>query len=328
MQLYPGAEVFRNAQRFIITSHQHPDGDAVGSAIGLGLALKGWGKEVAVVAAEPLSHLYHFLPGSDLVQTPQAFHRNYCECGVVLDCTSAERLSGEIREVLEGCTNLVNIDHHVSNTYFASINIVDVVAAATGEMLYQILTALGVGISPDVATNLYAALVTDTGYFRYQNTTPGCHLTASSLLKNGADYLNVHQCLNEQRTMASLHLLEKCLSTLKIDRDGLLAWMVVPKRFFLETETGIDDSDDFINYPKSIAGVEVGILFKEVDDQEIRVGFRSKRWLDVNALAALFGGGGHERAAGCTVRGTLAEAEQLVVETTRQLIEKKRCGSL
>lgn len=327
MQIYPEAEVLKRGRSFIITSHQHPDGDAVGSEIGLGLALKELGKEVAVVAVEPLPQMYHFLPGSVLVETFRESHLLAYDCGVVLDCTGFDRLSPEIRKVLDGCDILVNIDHHISNTRFAGINIVDTAAAATGELLYKILTALHIGISPEVATNLYAALVTDTGNFQYQNTTPGCHLTAASLLEKGADYQLVHQRLHENRTLSSLRLLEKSLSTLTVDQDGLIAWMAVPWRYYQETGSRIEDSDEFINYPKSIAGVEVGILFKETDEQEVRVGFRSKNWLDVNALAAVFGGGGHERAAGCTVRGNLEEAEDLVVETTRRFLSGARIRS-
>ncbi len=138
----------------------------------------------------------------------------------------------------------------------------------------------------------------------------------------------MQQYLNEQRTLSSLRLLEKSLSTLALDEDGSIAWMVIPQRFFLETGSKIEASDDFVNYPKSIAGVEVGILFKEINDRQIRIGFRSKNFLDVNILAGLFGGGGHERASGCTVTGTLKEVEALVISATKEYFNKKRCGVL
>ena len=240
--------------------------------------------------------------------------------GIVLDCASLDRAGKEMAGILENCDSLINIDHHISNTGFGAINIVDAGASATGEILYRIMDSLGIKISPDVATNLYAAIVTDTGSFQYQNATSRCHLAASMLLDLGANHRNVQQCLNEQKNLSSIRLLEKGLSTLTLEQDGRIAWMSLPRRFFEETGCNLDDSEDFVNYPKSIAGVEVGILFKEVDDGVIRIGLRSKNIADVNILAGRFGGGGHERAAGCTVRGTLQEVEALVVGAARDFL--------
>jgi phosphoesterase RecJ-like protein len=184
------------------------------------------------------------------------------------------------------------------------------------------MSDLGIGISPEVATNLYTAIVTDSGSFRHENTTPRCHLVASMLLELGADHSKVQQCLNEQKTLSGIRLLEKGLSTLSIEQGGKIAWMSLPRYFFEETGCTLEDSDDFINYPKSIAGIEVGILFKEIEDDEIRVGFRSKGFADVNLLAGSFGGGGHERAAGCTIRGTLPDVVALVVEAAREYLHQ------
>lgn len=323
---FTGAEVLLTAGTFAIASHMHPDGDAIGCMIGMGLALKDIGKEVVVVSPQPIPPLYHFLPGSDLVVVSGERLQGYrFNCGIVLDCTGLERLSKETVRVFGCCETLINIDHHISNAYFGDVNIVDPEAAATGEILFQMLSALGIRISPEVATNLYTALVTDTGSFQYQNASSRCHLVASSLMERGADHNRVQQCLNEQRTLASIRLLEKGLSTLTVDQGGQIAWMAIPRHWFVETGCKMEDSEDFINYPKSIAGVEIGILFKEIDDHEVRVGFRSKRFADVNFLAGGFGGGGHERAAGCTVRDTLSEAKALVINAARDYLQKKQC---
>ncbi|MGD0152218.1 MAG: bifunctional oligoribonuclease/PAP phosphatase NrnA [Thermacetogeniaceae bacterium] len=302
----------------------HPDGDAIGSMIGLGLALRDMGKNVAVIASQPLLPSYHFLPGSEMVSTPEGVHGKRFDCGIVLDCTSLDRLPEEVGKLFDQCETLINIDHHVSNAFFGAVNIVDSSASATAEILYQVLSALEIGISPDVATNLYTALVTDTGSFRYQNTTHRCHLVASLLLEHGADHNKVQQRLNEQRTLASIRLLQKGLSTLVLDREGQIAWMTISRLFCLETGCQMEESEDYINYPKSIAGVEIAILFKEIDDHEVRVGFRSKNFADVDALAGRFGGGGHIRAAGCTVKGTLQEVEALVIDAARGYLQKKR----
>ena|GEM_PF-111744 len=340
---YPGAEIFKTAGSFVITTHIHPDGDAVGSVIGLCLALRDMGKDAAIALAQPLPSSYRFLPGSGLVLAaaggaapcpvdmarPGAaqLQGKRFACGVVLDCTSLERAGKEMAAILENCESLINIDHHISNTGFGAVNIVDAGASATGEIMYRIMTSLDIKISPDVATNLYAAIVTDTGSFQYQNATSRCHLVASLLLDLGANQRKVQQCLNEQKDLSSIRLLEKGLSTLTLEQDGRIAWMSLPRHFFEETGCRLEESEDFINYPKSVAGVEVAILFKEIDDGEVRVGFRSKNFADVNFLAGSFGGGGHERAAGCTVRGTLPEVEALVVGVAREYLNgKSGCG--
>jgi phosphoesterase RecJ-like protein len=319
---YAGAEIFRTADSFLITSHAHPDGDAVGSAIGLGLALRGIGKDVSIIFARPLPASYRFLPGSELVLASNGGAEKYFSCGILLDCACRERIGEEMLWVSEHCDMMVNIDHHISNTRFGAVNIVDTKASGTGEILYRIMSDLGIGISPEVATNLYTAIVTDSGSFRHDNTTPRCHLVASMLLQLGADHNKVQQCLNEQKTLSGMRLLEKGLSTLEVEQGGKIAWMSLPLEFFKETGCALEDSDDFVNYPKSIAGVEMGILFKEIEDDEIRVGFRSKGFADVNLLAGRFGGGGHKKAAGCTIRGTLPDVEALVVGAAREYLHQ------
>ncbi len=319
-----GAEVIKTAGSFLLASHMHPDGDAIGSMIGLGLALRDIGKNVAIISGQPVPPSYHFLPGSEMVSTPQGVHGRRFDCGIVLDCTGLERLPEEVNKLFDCCGTLINIDHHVSNDFFGAVNIVDSSASATAEILYQVLSALKIGISPDVATNLYAALVTDTGSFRYQNTTNRCHLVASLLLERGADHHLVQQCLNEQKTLASIRLLQKGLSTLSLDQEGQVAWMTISRLNCLDEGCRMEESEDLINYPKSIAGVEIAVLFKEIGDHEVRIGFRSKSFADVNALAGRFGGGGHMRAAGCTVKGTLQEVEALVIDAARDYLQKKR----
>jgi phosphoesterase RecJ-like protein len=355
---YPGAEVLKAAGSILITAHIHPDGDAAGSAIGLCLALRDMNRDAIILLAQPLPPSYHFLPGSGLVMhaassapcppemtgeflpspieatlekmlpettnlQPAHLQGKRFDYGIVLDCTSLDRAGKEMAGILESCEFLINIDHHISNTGFGAINIVDPDASATGEILYRIMDGLGIKISPDTATNLYAAIVTDTGSFQYQNATSRCHQAASMLLDLGADHRNVQQCLNEHKKLSSIRLLEKGLSTLTLEQEGQIAWMSLPLRFFKETGCCPEDSEDFVNYPKSIAGVEVGILFKEVEDGVIRVGLRSKNIADVNALAGRFGGGGHERAAGCTIRGTLQEAETLLVDAARDCLQSQ-----
>ncbi len=320
------ASILRESGEFLITTHLNPDGDAVGSLLGLGLALKKLNKKVEMVSPHPLPGNYQFLPGSEFVQLPCNLKKQVYDVGVVLDCTEINRAGKDLEKILRKCKKIINIDHHISNTNFGNINVVDPAAAATGELVFKILTVMRVEITPDMATNLYFALATDTGSFQYQNTTPGCHRTAATLLELGAAQEKIQQFLNENRSLTSLRLLEKSLGTLSVSESGLTAWMTVSQKFLEEVGGKIEDCEGFIDYPKSLAGVEVGILFKELAENEIKVGFRSKNFLNVNQLAALFGGGGHERAAGCTIRGPLKEVERKVIQVTEAFLTRSRGG--
>lgn len=312
------ARIIAKSNKILITTHVNPDGDAVGSLLGLGLALANSGKDVVMVTAAPVPGVYHYLPGSELLRLPSLISSRDFETGVVLDCTDLSRTGGDLPELLKGAGSLVNIDHHISNSHFGDVNAVDPKAAATGEIVLDLLLLMGIPVTPDIATNLYTALITDTGSFRHQNTTARCHRTAAVLLEHGADHVLVNNCLYEQRSLGSLMLLKAGLETLSLSKDGRIAWMTISHEALRASGCNMEDCEGIIDYSKSLRGVEVGILFKEVNPGEIKVSFRSKQYLDVNRLAASFGGGGHERAAGCTVKGNLADAVAMIVRTTEE----------
>lgn len=320
------ANAIEKSNEFIIATHLNSDGDAVGSLLGLGLALFNSGKDVVMVLPGPVPAAYRFLPGCELVQIPSMVHERAFETGIVLDCTDISRTGEDLAEVLRGAGNLVNIDHHVSNQHFGDINLVDPGAAATGEIVLDLLLVMRTPVTSDIATNLYTALITDTGSFQHQNTTSRCHRSAALLLDCGADHMLVHNCLYEQRSLNSLRLLKAGLETLSLDKEGRIAWMSISREVLLSSGCLVEDCDGIIDYTKSLQGVEVGILFKEVNPGEIKVSFRSKNYLDVNQLAACFGGGGHERAAGCTIKGSLKDVETLVVKATEDLLAKNDGG--
>lgn len=308
--------IFWKGNDFLIASHLNPDGDAIGSLLGLGLALKNLSKNVTLVSLHPVPHLYQFLPGSESIQTLENLKRLHYEFAVVLDCTEPERTGEEVAAILQNSKTVINIDHHLGNKSFGNFNIIDTGAAATGELVFEILDTMGVQITPEIATSLYAAIVTDTGSFQHQNTTVRCHQNAAALLQYGAAHERVYRSLYEERSPANLFLLERCLRTLKVSDDGLIAWMIVTQKCLIETGSRIEDCEDLVNYPKSLKGVEVGILFKEINSQEIKVSLRSKNIIDVNQVAACFGGGGHQRAAGCTIQGHLKDVVKEILEKT------------
>lgn len=310
---------------FLVTTHLNPDGDAIGSLLGFGLAIKTLNKELCLAIADFFPKSYKTLPGSEFIQHASSikFDEASFDVGVVLDCADLGRAGKDLETILtNNCSYLINIDHHISNKSFGSLNIIDIAASATGEIVFEILENTGIKITPEVATNLYTAIVSDTGSFQYQNTTPKSHRIAASLIEYGADQRLVQQILHESHSLANIRLLEKSLSTLSVHTSGLIAWMTVTQNFLLETGSKLEDCEGFINYPKSLFGVELAILFKEVNKNEVKVSFRSKNNVDVNKLAAYFGGGGHERASGCTIQGPLEKVQEMVIQKAVNLFAR------
>lgn len=304
---------------FVLTTHLNPDGDAIGSLLGLGLALLNAGKNVVMVMPHPVPVTFQFMPGAQQVERVNPDAR--FDVGIALDCTDLTRAGEDVQQVFQKAGNLINIDHHISNQYFGDINVVDPQAAATGEIICDILVNARIPVTADIATNLYAAIVTDTGSFQHQNTTAKSLRTAAFLLDCGAAHRIVQQYIYEQRSLESLRLLARGLESLSLSEDGTVAWVTISQDLLFASGAAVEDSDGLVDYVKSLKGVEVGVLFKEVNAGETKVSFRSKNHLDVNRLAAHFGGGGHERAAGCTVNGRIEDVERLVISKIEEQLK-------
>ncbi|MCI0369855.1 MAG: bifunctional oligoribonuclease/PAP phosphatase NrnA [candidate division NC10 bacterium] len=307
-------EVLRAARRVAVLSHINPEADCIGAALGCTLALKEQGKAAMAYNADPLPRVLRFLPGAaDLVQAtrlPEAL-----DCVVVVDSSNPERVGGLLTGV---AAPVLNVDHHKTNVRFGTLNWVVPGASSAGEMVFHLLRALGYTISAPVAINLYAAILTDTGSFHYKNTTPEALRVAAALLEAGALPAQISSALYEQRDAAELRLLSRCLGTLKLSRDGRVAWMEVTAGDLAEGSLTPDALEGFIDYPCSIAGVEVAVLFKALTGDGIRVSLRSRGRADVAAVAATFGGGGHRNAAGCQVPGDPAAARDAVLEAVER----------
>lgn len=305
-----------------IFSHVSPDGDCIGSMLALGTALEYLGKKVHYYNAGPLPENLSFLPGIEHIST------SLCkECPDTLffiDCAEAERAHSTMtKEFLQG-KNVINIDHHVSNNFFGTINWVDPEAGATGEMVYFLLKNLGISISKDIAINLYTAIITDTGRFSFSNTTVRSFKIAADLLTTGIDLVSINNMLFEQKTLAQTKLLQKALSNMEFHQDGTIAMIVLSKRDFEESGAEENLSEGLVNYARNIENVEAAVLLKEIDDTNIKVSFRSNSWIDVNAVAREFGGGGHIRASGCTINLSLADAKKTVVNALEEALNLGR----
>jgi phosphoesterase RecJ-like protein len=301
----------READQVLIVSHVHPDGDAVSSTLATGYLLKKWGKQVTMVNESPVPKKFSILQGANEIVLPDQVSKRF-RCVIALDCADQERM-GNTRQLMADDAFVVNIDHHATNDRFGDINIVVPDAAATVEILFDWIEQAEIRLDARLASYIYTGLLTDTGGFRYSNTTPKVLRIAAELVETGIEAHKIADAVLETVTMEQLLLLRKALSTLRRSDDGLVAWMSLSRQ---ETEAFLhshEDLDGIVNYARNILGVDVGILFRETEEQTVKVSLRSREFVDVGKVAKSFGGGGHARAAGCTFHGSLKEAEEKIL---------------
>ncbi|NPV71276.1 MAG: bifunctional oligoribonuclease/PAP phosphatase NrnA [Firmicutes bacterium] len=311
--------VFRNESDFVLVPHVSPDGDSIGSCLALGLALVRRGKKAQVALDEAFPSRYGFLPGAVEVRPSSPKVGRYIV--VTLDCTDLSRC-GVRPELIQGASAIVNIDHHVSNSFFGDYQLVDSAASAVGEIVFDLLQELGWGITAGEATCLYTAIITDTGSFRFENTTSRCLEVCASLVRAGARPSRIAEEVYETASLPATVLLGKALSSLRLDDTGRVAWMTISAADFESAGASNEDTEGIVNYARMVEGVEVGVLFKELGDRQVRVALRSRRSVNVSRIASLFGGGGHPRAAGCTVAGSVEDAYSAVIPEVLRAVKE------
>jgi phosphoesterase RecJ-like protein len=306
------AEEVRNGQRFFIASHENPEGDALGSILALGLALREMGKEVLVFNQDPIPEMLSFLPGAETIIHQAPADGNF-DVAFALDCGDPQRLGEEFTKVRK-IGKMINMDHHISNRLFGDINFVDPAASSTAEMVFDLLRIMPVAISPAVAENIYVGILTDTGSFRYSNTSPKTFTAARMCLLAGVEPWKVAEKVYETQPLPRLRLLPLVLGTLEVGENGRVSSILVTKKMMEETGASAALTEDFINFPRSLKGAQVALLFREVSPDKYRVSLRSRGHVDVARIAAAFQGGGHPNAAGCAVEGTLSEVKAKILE--------------
>jgi bifunctional oligoribonuclease and PAP phosphatase NrnA len=317
--IQPLEQWIEEADRVLVVSHIHPDGDAISSTLAMGTMLQAMGKQVVMVNESPLPKKFAFLPGADEVKQVHEVSEPF-ERVVALDCADRARM-GACCELIAPGASVVNIDHHATNDSFGTMNIVQPQAAATAEILYDWIDQSRVGWNEALATHIYTGLLTDTGGFRYSNTSPKVLRQAAKLVEMGISFHQIADQVLETVTLPQLRLLKAALGTLQQTDDGLVAWMKLAKADIANASH--DDLDGIVNYARNILGVDVGILFREEQPQTVKVSLRSRELVDVGRVAKQFGGGGHARAAGCTVQGTIAEAEASVLAEIRSQLRSE-----
>lgn len=303
------AAVLEAAKKIVLCSHVSPDGDTLGSTLGLMKALQKLGKDVIVTVDDDISKVYKFLPGIESFVRFQDEERIDADLLVVIDASSLDR-AGNVAQCVRA-SKMLNIDHHISNTEYADYLYLDTVAAATGEIMYELIKILGIEIDVKMAICLYTALYTDCGSFKYSNTMPKTMRIAAELLELGVKPNEISDSM-EIKPRSNIEMLTRVLETLTFDADGKIAYISISNEMYDKDV----DTDTFISYPRYIEGVEVAIMFKEVENAVTRVSMRSRN-LDVSEIAIAFGGGGHLRAAGCTIMATLLEAKKQVLQALK-----------
>lgn len=282
-----------SVQRILITSHARPDGDSIGSQLAAALGLQQLGKQIAVINADPHPPNYRSLPGIDLIQLRHKVEGEF-DCVLILECNNFERAG------VEGLDRFpaVNIDHHPTNDSFGILNWVDPSYAAVAQMVHPVLKGLGVHITPEIAANLYTGILTDTGSFRFSNTTPAALRCAAELVESGADPAALAEEVLMRQSESRLRLISGLLATFEQDPSGQIAWVVLDQQLLRRTGAGANDTEGLVNYPMSVDGVLVCVFFREEPDGSWRVSLRSKGNLDVGQVALHFDGGGHRNASG------------------------------
>ena len=305
------AEIEGNSS-FLITSHEGPDADAVGSTLALANYLRALGKDVTIYLCDPVPENCSFLPMADrvLCELPE---RDFEVC-FVLDI-------GEFRRAGKAITGsnrigrLINIDHHLGCENFGVHNLIDPTACATAALIYRIIMARGDSIDYPTALCIYTAVLSDTGSFHYSNANPEAFAIAGEMIACGVKPWDVSENLYESEPREKITLLALALTDLTISPSGEYASLTVTQEMYRKTGGCAELTDGFINFPRKIRGVQVALLFRELTEGEFKVGFRSKGKVDVSAISATFGGGGHRNAAGCVIKGSLAEVKALVFNT-------------
>lgn len=315
------AAALRQSRNVVVSGHIMPDGDSIGSTLALGMALEKLGKKVTMISSEPVPDTYQFLPGAERVQ--QELPPSDYDTLVMVDCSVRDRLAKELHGLLKDGVTVVNIDHHATADTFADINYIDSHAAATGEIIYDLLINMEIEVDHSMALSLYTAIVTDTGSFRYEGTTPTTHRRVADLLEKGIEVARVSKLIFEEKPLETINILKMVLPTLNVSDCGRVAWITLdwPTKELLGAKD--EHTENLISYPRQIKGVEVALFFKALAPGTVKVSLRSNQYVDVNELAGNFGGGGHIRASGCQMEGDLEDIKNEVIAVALEAVRKE-----
>jgi phosphoesterase RecJ-like protein len=314
-------DVFRRHQSFVLISHVRPDGDAIGSQLGLGFSLLAAGKSVRMFNEDGLPDNLAFLRGSDRIERPPAEPVD-AEVVIALDTATRPRLGAACLHAASKGTLWLNIDHHISNPKYGDLNLIDSTSPATGEILYELITALDLPLPEESRDALYVAVSTDTGSFQYPSTTAKTYDMAADLIRRGLEVGAINSKTYDNHPFRRLALLRALLNTLELTADGMVAYWTLDEKTRVDLALNAEDSEVLIDVIRAIRGVQVAVFFEELPDGKSRVSMRSKdRRYDVCQIAAEFGGGGHALAAGIRMKDPLDQAKARVLAAIQRRID-------
>lgn len=318
MELDRIVSILKESDKIVILPHVSADGDALGSCLALAMALGKLGKKPKVLLEEDIPYVYGFLPGREMAEVFTSGHDTF-NTAVALDTGDLDRL-GVRRSVFESAAVTVNIDHHNTNTEFGFHNYISAGSSAVGEIMYQMIKMMGLVPDTDIATCLYVAISTDTGGFRFSNTTSLTHQIISDLINAGVKVAEVSQKIFDSASYEKVKLTGAAISRLEIFESGKVALMSLDNDLIKKTGAKEEDCDGIINVARNIRGVEVAAMLRQWDNGEIKVNLRSSSYVDVSAIAGLYKGGGHKRAAGYITGGSLEDSKNKLLKDIREVI--------
>ena len=305
----------------LILPHIHPDGDTLGSALALKLALVGMGKNAYIVIDDEIGSTLTFITNENIMSTYE-YDKLGIEADLVIsvDSSDAGRLGSRYRYI-EEASKSINIDHHKTNTEYCNLNLVDENSAATGIIVYKLLEFLEVTITKEIAEAIYVAIVTDTGNFKYSNTDADTFLIAASLIKAGIDNTTIINNLYQNKPLKELYLIREALKNLTLYYNGKVSIIELNLEDFKANNISPTNTEGIIEFARDIEGVEVAIFIKEIDFGIIKVSLRSKNHVDVSVIAQKFEGGGHSKAAGCSFDVSIKEVREILLDTFKEIFD-------
>ena len=304
-------------QSFLVTSHVRLDGDALGSELAIYLMLQDLGKRAVVYNQDSTPEYYRFLPAADNIVNELGDMEQY-DVAFVLDCSELERV-GESAGKIGNIKKLINIDHHISNDGFCELKLIDAQTSSTGELIFRLMKEMGFKLTKDICTNLYTAILTDTGGFRYSNTRRDALFAAGTLVENGADPQWISENIYESDPPSKLKLRARALETLSLDMDRKVGSLTVTNEMLQETGASMDYTDGFVDIPRAVQGIEIAALYTQMNGNGFKISLRSKGKVNVEKIAKKFGGGGHINAAACRIEGDIDSIKSKIMEAIKEL---------
>ncbi|MGD1967577.1 MAG: bifunctional oligoribonuclease/PAP phosphatase NrnA [Desulfobacterales bacterium] len=313
------------SRRILLASHAEPDGDCLGSLVALGLALNKLDKTITMFNPSPIPAVYRFLPGVERIVT-QIKEATAYDMAIILDCGDIVRV-GENSSIVDRIALVVNIDHHVSNTRFGHLQLIDTDACATAEIVYRLINALEIPFDKAIATSIYLGILTDTGSFRFSNTNPAAFAISKAMTDIGVEPHAVAQRVFGTYSLGRIKLLNMALNSIEISDNGKLSLMTISRSMLNATGTSTEDIDGLINYARRIEDVRVAALIHEIKNgagkftnmNRYHVSLRSDNTVDVAKIAGKFGGGGHTSAAGFKIESTLVALKEKIIAFAENL---------